>query len=332
MAGNLSSVNLIAGAGILGNVGGVAIIANAELSNNISTYSTIPVVYQFANVVSTGNSVLNSTTMTVLQNLSGNIFPAVTDAIPSAYISSLGNTPIGGLTSLIITQSQNILGNGDLGKFEQVIGLSQGYVQQTNQLIATSVNASSGNVVYVSQDVTSTGGLSQVTQAFSAFSKDLANLGSLIDLSNLNNLGSPAALLQQVVTRGVLPAGVATALLESGVSQDVINNIETNGMTDSQQKNAYIGMTKVTGSDLTQVLATLNVNTTGIATMADLLNPVKIFPNSFQTLTVLTANGIRGIYVDNIGTVNSLLETELPQSVLAPLQGNPLQNNKAQQI
>jgi hypothetical protein len=85
-------------------------------------------------------------------------------------------------------------------------------------------------------------------------------------------------------------------------------------------------MTQVTGFTLSQVLRVLNVTTTGLATMADLLNPVKIFPNSFQTLTVLTSNGLRGIYVDNIGTVNSLLETELPTNVLIPLQGNQLQN------
>jgi len=47
--------------------------------------------------------------------------------------------------------------------------------------------------------------------------------------------------------------------------------------------------------------------------MADLLNPVKIFPNSFRTMTTTTTQGIRGIYLDSTGTVNSNLERQLPQ-------------------
>jgi hypothetical protein len=60
--------------------------------------------------------------------------------------------------------------------------------------------------------------------------------------------------------------------------------------------------------------------------MADLLNPVKILPRSYNTLTAPTADGLRGIYINEAGAVNSKLETELPDSVLAPLTGNPLQN------
>jgi hypothetical protein len=85
-------------------------------------------------------------------------------------------------------------------------------------------------------------------------------------------------------------------------------------------------MTKITGPELSQILALLKVTTKGIVTMADLLNPVKILPNSFNTLTTPTANGLRGIYINNTGTVNSLLKTQLPASVMIPLQGNQLLN------
>jgi hypothetical protein len=64
--------------------------------------------------------------------------------------------------------------------------------------------------------------------------------------------------------------------------------------------------------------------------MADLLNPVKMFPRSYNTLTAPTVNGLRGIYIDSSGTVNTRLETELPASVLVPLTGNPLQNMTTQ--
>lgn len=325
MAGSLSSVNLIAGAGILGNVGGVALAANTVLTTDLATYANVSVVSQFANVVSTGNSVLNSSTMTALKNLSGNIFPAVTNAIPTAYISSLGNTPIGGLTSLVSEQATDIMGNGDLGKFTQVIGTAQGFVIQNNQLIASAVNANT-SVDFVSADTTSTGGISDISRAFEVFGQDLAKLGNLIDFSNLVNLGDPEAVLKQLVASSSPVPEVNTALLNAGLTQNTIDNIGIVAMTPTEQKLAYQAMTQVTGFGLSQVLRVLNVTTAGIGTMADLLNPVKLFPNSFQTLTVLTVNGLRGIYVDNIGTVNSLLLTELPPSVLAPLQGNPLQN------
>jgi hypothetical protein len=232
------------------------------------------------------------------------------------------------MTATITTQSSDILGAGDLGKFEQVFNASGGYQQQANQFIKSTLNATDPNVVtgFTSQDNTITGGFSDVTQAFAAFGADVAQLGVLIDLNNLNNLGNPAALLEQIATLGNPTPGLTTALLDAGISQDAIDNIGTTAFTPVEQKLIYQAMTTVTGNDLTQVLKILRVTTAGIVTMTDLLNPYKIFPRSYITLTAPTASGLRGIYVDTAGSVNSNLATTLPASVLAPLEGNPLQN------
>jgi hypothetical protein len=314
--GTLSSVNLIAGAGILGNVGGVALEANANLTSNISSYSSVSVVSQFATIAGSGY---------ISINVVANTFPALTNAIPTAYQGSLGS---GTMTGKITTQSGNILGGGDLGKFEQIFNAASGYQQQANQLIKSTLNATDANVItgYTSQDNTITGGFSDITQAFAAFGADVAQLGVLIDLNNLNNLGSPAALLEQIVALGNPTPGLTTALLDVGISQDAIDNIGTTSFTPAEEKLIYQAMTTVTGSDLAQILKLLRVTTTGISTMADLLNPYKLFPRSYITLTAPTSNGIRGIYVDTAGSVNSNLATTLPASVLAPLEGNPLQN------
>ena len=314
--GTLSSVNLIAGAGILGNIGGVAIGANADLTSNISSYTSVPVVSQFAAIAGTGY---------ISINVVANTFPALTNAIPTAYQGTLGS---GTMTPVITTQSGNILGGGDLGKFEQIFNASSGYQQQANDFIKSTINATDPNVVtgFTSQDNTITGGFSDVTQAFAAFSVDVSQLGVLIDLNNLNNLGSPAALLEQVATLSYPTPGLTTALLSVGISQDAIDNIGTTTFTPAEQKLIYQAMTTVTGTDLAQILKLLRVTTPGIATMADLLNPYRIFPRSYITLTAPTADGLRGIYVDTAGSVNSNLATSLPASVLAPLEGNPLQN------
>ena len=307
MLGILSSVNLIAGAGILGNVGGTTLAANANAVSNISDYNNLSVTVQFANVVSTGNSALSTNTSVSLRNLASNTFPVVTNAIPNDYISSLGNTPVGGLTSLVTTEINNIMGNGDLGKFEQVLGSAQGLVVTTNQLINSAVNAndSSGNATYSTSDDTITAGLSQVTQAFEAFGEDLLNLGLAIDLNDLSNLGSPQSLLSQIYSQTSGSAELNTALLQAGIPNTALENISSAPMTDEQQKIAYAVMTKITGTTLDQILALLKVSTVGLTVMSDLLNPVKTFPRSFNTLTAPTKNGLRGIYINSTGAVNT---------------------------
>lgn len=315
--GTLSSVNLIAGAGILGNIGGVSILANANLTSNIATYTSVAIVNQFANITNSGY---------ISINVVANSFPALTNAVPTAYQSSLGNANT--MTAVISTQSSDILGNGDLGKFEQVFNSADGLVSQTNQLIKSTINATDPNVVtgFTSQDTTTTGGFSDLTQAFAAFGADLAQLGSLIDLNNLTNLGSPSALLEQIISLSNPTPGLKTALLNAGIPEDTIDTIDTVTITPALEKQIYQAMTQVTGNDLTQILKLLKVTTSNINTMSDLLNPYKIFPRSYITFTAPTADGLRGIYIDTTGAVNTHLATTLPSNVLAPLEGNPLQN------
>jgi hypothetical protein len=314
--GTLSSVNLIAGASILGNIGGYPIDANANLTNAISSYTSTNVVARFLAIASSGY---------VDQNIVASTFPALTDAVPTAYQSSLGSDT---LTGTINTLNNQILGGGDLGKFEQVFSSAQAFVSQTNQLLKTTFNANAvtNTTGYTTQDNLSTGGVSAITQAFSAFATDLGRLGFLIDLNNLNNLGNPSAILEQIAAVSSTTPALNTALLNVGIPASAIDNPSTANFTDQQQHLIYIAMTQITGTELQQILNLLRVTTPGIMTMADLLNPVKIFPRSFNTLTAPTTNGLRGIYINSAGAVNSNLETELPASVLAPLTGNPLQN------
>jgi hypothetical protein len=232
------------------------------------------------------------------------------------------------MTSTIFAINDQLLGNGDIGKFDQVFSSAQAFVSQTNQLIKTTLNANSPTNItgFTSQDNVSTGGVSSITQAFAAFGADLAQLGFLIDLNNLNNLGSPAAVLRQLAAVTNTTPALNTALLNVGIPELAIANPENTNFTDQQQRLIYVAMTQITGTELEQILRLLRITTPGLTTMADLLNPVKIFPRSYNTLTAPTAAGLRGIYINSAGAVNSRLETELPASVLAPLTGNPLQN------
>jgi hypothetical protein len=84
----------------------------------------------------------------------------------------------------------------------------------------------------------------------------------------------------------------------------------------------YQAMTQITGDSLAQILQVMGVKTVGITTMADLLNPQKLFPNSFATLTVKTANGPRAIYSNTTGSVNTNLLKELPNYIISSTAAN----------
>ena len=305
--GIVSSVNLVAGAGILGNVGGTALAVSTALTNSISSYNSVPVVSQFADIADSGY---------VSVNIVASSFPALTGAIPTAYQSSLGSAS---MTSTISTEANNIFGNGDLGQFEQVLGAAQALVSQTNQLINSSVNASkpTNTIAYTTQDNLITGGFSGVTQAFAAFGRDLIHLGFAINLNDLNNLGSPASLLRQINALSGNWPELNNKLIAAGIPQFAAEDPETATFTDSQQRIIYLAMTEITGNTLAQILKILKVTTTGIQNLADLLNPVKIFPTSFNTLTMPTKNGLRGIYINATGAINTSLATQLPPNILS---------------
>ena len=316
-----SAVNLIAGAGILGNVGGVTLASNIALGNAIRTYTSNSLFSRFANIVSLASS---NASGAITYSVVNSTAPWLTNSLPAAYTSIYGTT----MTNAITAQAGNIMGNGNLGKFDQVLGIAQGLISTTNELInsVAAANSRSSAISFTTVDNAITGGVSSVTQAFSAFAFDLGRLGQAINLSNLYNLGSPQALLQQLLDVSSIPAGLNTALLNVGLTQTDFANLSTTGLTDAQEKKVYEAMTQVTGQDLLEVLSLLRVQTPGLETMADLLNPAKTFPNSFNTFNAPTSDGLRGIYLNSTGTVNSNLETTLPLSVLVPLQGNPLQN------
>jgi hypothetical protein len=158
-----------------------------------------------------------------------------------------------------------------------------------------------------------------------AFGSDLSKLGYLIDMEDLNNLGSPLSLIQRIVKlTGSVPS-VALTFVDYGVPEEVVVNLTnlTLSVTDAVQKAMYEAMTQVTAAALAQILQVLNITTPNITTMADLLNPYILFPNSFQSLTVPTMNGPRAIYINATGSVNTKLGdtsvtlTALPDYILS---------------
>lgn len=299
----LSPLQLIAGASILQNQG---LEVSAELNASVDAYNNTALISTFLEALSYDSS---------LATLAANSVPALSNSVPTAFVS-LGNQ----LTTVVLGQADDDFANGDISKFVQALNLSLSYTDSTNVFINSAVNGQTymGNTFTTFNDMIS-GGITSINLATQPFGQDLSNLGQLIDLDNLGTLGSPAALIQRLLAiTGQIPL-LDLILVAEGVPEEIVLNINNpaTSTTDSAQKSIYQAMTKISGDLLNQILQVLGVTTPGIETMADLLNPVKLFPNSYQSLTTVTANGIRAVYIDDQGTVNSALATELPIYVLS---------------
>jgi hypothetical protein len=315
-------------------------IAGAALSNNsgvalANTWTAAVGSYTGTTLISTYFSAVSAAYSNTAANISGNTLsnmvtfcsgtvPALADNTPAAY-ASLGTNALSGFTGVVTAQGSSYLGNGNVSVFAQVFSAAQGYVVTTNDYINSSVNSQTYlGSTFTTMNSLFTGNLSDVTLAMNTFGSDLSALGQLINLNNLGNFGSPAAVFRQLVTLTNITPNIRSALIQAGLTESSLGDL-TNpniNLDTNVQRLAYIGMQNITGTDLEQVLAIFGVTTTNIQTMADLLNPVKIFPNSFPSLTVRTYNQdttsvLRAVYDNNQGTVNSKLLLYLPKFVLA---------------
>lgn len=313
----LTPLQLNAGAGLLQNQG---IGVGTEFTAAISAYESQPGIANILVAIQTANAVANVGNAVVLslQTLASNSCPALADSVPSGYSFTITTTNPG-FTGFLETTASTYAGNGDVGKFAQAFSTAEAYSYQTNTFINSAINSQTylGNT-FTGMNNMITGDMTSVNYNTVGFGQDLQNLGQLIDLNNLGDLGSPLALVQRIINIvGNIPL-LGLIFVAEGVPEEVVLNITnpTYSFDDSIQKLLYQAMTKITGDLLTQIMSVLNITTVNINSMADLLNPVKIFPNSYQTLTTVTSNGNQPIYLNDVGTVNSNLINELPIYVI----------------
>lgn len=332
----VTPLQLTAGVGLYNNTG---LVANTDLANNITAYQSTNLI---ANIVFTMSEAVSNVTLSVTPstiaalstigaNVSANYLPVLGDSMPS-NIAYVANT---GVSSIITANTATIMGSGDLSIFIQAYGAAVGYIAVTNPLITSSVNATTSDFLgptFTTMDNLITGDLTTITLALDDFGADIADLGELF---TLDNFGTPAALLQQLsnvggIVNGTVPA-VRDALLAAGLTDqniaDLVNdNVQSlfnaQGLTPAQfdtlQKQAYPALCEVKGAALQSVLSIFEVVTPSINSMCELLNPVKIFPRSFASLTLPTANGPVLIY--NLdGTVNQQIEPTLNSGSLSPV-------------
>ena len=313
-------LQLIATAGLYQNTG---FAANTAMLSAVSSFESLSLIAPLlqariaggtANIAPGNTARFSNTTIANLNSLGSTTCSALADNAPSTAASVTLTSTAPGITGAIKTGANTVIGS-DLTKFMQLFSSAVGYVQVTNQVINTSRNSATFlGPTFTNMTALTTGDVSSSNSALAAFGADLKKLGQLIDLSRLGDLGSPAQLLRQLILVGGLTPGVLGALNDSGVATEEVNQLRDGNydMADSLQNLAYKAMLQVTGDELVQVLDILEVTTANINTMADLLNPYKLFPTSYRTFTAPTTTGLQLIYLDANGTVNSNLKTTLP--------------------
>jgi hypothetical protein len=322
-SGDLTPLQLTAGAGFVQNQG---ITLNSAFSGNVTTYETVPLIATLLTAISLAPTAnISNTTIQSMQRLGsstlGNSFcPALGDSIPSTF-SNVAPWPTTGnavFSTAIEAVGSAWLGSGDVGKFSQAFNITQGYAATANLFIRSAVQANEYlGPTFTTPTAQITADVAKVNLAFPPFGSDLTDLGNAISLADIEQFGEPAALLRQLVNvgKGVLPC-VQSYMTMMGLSTTDVNNMVNDnrqslfnptGLTDTQfnklQARAYAAMTFVDGTCLDEVLSVLDVTTPNIDNMADLLDPKKIFPTSWPSLTMMD----QLIYLNN-GAVNPALE------------------------
>lgn len=329
----ISPLALTAGTGLYGNVNvPSALSINAFYVTQTATYEDGLVdnlVFSVNKAATDGSLGISAATLTRLKTIGNTVAPALGDTLPANVTGNISNAMVAGQ---MVSIGQGYVAS--VPKFLQAFSAADGYIGLTNRVIESVFNANSYlGPTFTNMDNLVTGNLTRVNLALKTFGDDLAKLGQLINLARVDALGTPAALLSQIAAVGNMVNGVTPvlndALRDAGLTDkdiaDLVNfNVESllnpDGLTpvefDALQKRAYPALRATGQPGLGEVLDILGA-TVAVDTVADLLDPVKIFPNSFASLTFPAPAGDKLIYNAD-GTVNSDVEPILNSGSVAP--------------
>ena len=231
------------------------------------------------------------------------------------------------LSDANLNWASEFLYGGDISKFCQLFNAIRAHITQLNSIIdPTSVaQQPSSTLSFRSSEYIVTGGISDLTTNIPLFGTDLENAGFAINFKKLAQLGDPSVLLISIVEQiGGFTVGLVNALAAEGLDLDTAEQI-VNGIinpTVRHKASMYRAYTKITDLELLQITAALQVKTLGLTALSDLLDPVKLFPNSYQTLVIRNVNELIPIYV---GTeVNPLLQSFVRYKLLVPAVPEPI--------
>lgn len=173
-----------------------------------------------------------------------------------------------------------------------------GYAEYSNNAILSVDNSKRFlEGTYSNMNDLITSDITGVSLATNIFGQDLIKTGRAINLSKISTFGLPSNLLMTLQQNNGLTKNVSLAIIASGIEPNELGNILGNitPPTKDQERKLYGAFSIIVGDSLTEVLVSLNCKTAGLDSLADLLNPKKLFPNSYQSLTVPVYNTTQSV-------------------------------------
>lgn len=306
--GTLTTTMLIAADGLLNNQG---LTVNTDLGNSISLYTGTELISTWNTavadaIVANGLGTISNVALLDIQTAASDSVPALTNVIPADFTATLGNTNPAGMIGEINDLAYIESGNGNVATFLSAFSMAEGYVDSTNEYINSTNNAELLAPTFTDIDALTTGGITQLTNNPPLLGYDMIKLGQMINLENIDYLGFPWALLKQVIDVGELTSGLRLQLENQGLdTRELLNQIAAGqSIPPSMDAKILRAMQNIRANDLDQVKQILYVTTPNIETMADLLDPVKILPNSYSTLTILVPKSSPYVSADRIDTAD----------------------------
>ena len=307
-----------AGAGLLQNSG---IGISPALTASISAYTSIEAISLITYCLDNADKV-SGTTQDNLYNLGAGVFPGLTNIVLPADQAVVGK---GALTSKLTEHANSLLG-ADVGVFAQHLSLASSFTASSNEFISSASNADS--TLEINTDVNNllTGAITDTTVALPSFAKDLLNSGNLLNYNDLRNIGNPLSfikLYQQQAgglpviddylrEQGINPSGLVNAVLLSDPSAIVnsqVKDLTAEGLvnyedgvnpsdiatTDGKKglgQAVWDTLGLITGDDLANVQNVLGSSIPYLKTAQDLLDPRKVFTESYKGLKSFNNDGV----------------------------------------
>ena len=263
-----------------------------------------------------GRGQVNSTTYNNLISIGSNTIPALGNSPPSTFnwtgypnwasnYTYTNEVTRWGYVRLFALQGYNEFNynsglSADSGAYKDFLSgfmSSYSFIESSNDAILAVNNSQEFlDGTYSNMNDLITGDIAGVSVATTVFGQDLLASGKAINLQTIATFGLPSNLLSTLQKNNCITSSVSLALIASNITvtelEQMLGNISA--VTTEQERKIYGAFGIILGQDLKDVLVSLNCKTVGLESLADLLSPIKLFPNSYASLTVPVYNTVGG--------------------------------------
>lgn len=187
-----------------------------------------------------------------------------------------------------------LVNTSNYGNFFSTLSSCISFQNRSNKVIRSLVKSADFLAgIYSNMNDLVTADITGVTLSTFFWGTDLVASGRAIDLESIDSFGNPVNLLRTLKKNNALSKAVNLALVAAGFTATELELLHSGGeATIEQQKRLFGAFCFIMDQDLVDVLLPLNCQTPNLDTLADLLDPKKLFPNSYLSLTVPEYNSI----------------------------------------